>query len=262
MSQTDLASRLKEAINLINNGQRAEARPILLELSRQYPAVEQVWMWLATASDDTNERVTYLSRVLKINPDNERARTAYTRLVGSPPPRLERPREPVISAPPLRMNTSYIIPIIAIVAIALIVVIASFVVLPTLTPAPTPTPLPSQTSTQTPDVSPTPSITPGGPTLTPIIAATLPPTWTPSATFTDAPSSTPFKLPTFTPQPYKSPTKSFAEIPTLTAIPTITPGGPSLTPRPSRTPKNSEKTATAKAATQLAEETLTETPTP
>ena len=49
MGQPGLATRLNEAITLINAGRRAEARTILLDLSKQYPAAEQVWLWLATA---------------------------------------------------------------------------------------------------------------------------------------------------------------------------------------------------------------------
>src|SRR5579872_3286085 len=82
MSQSDLTNRLNEAIRLVKAGQRPEARAILLGLSQQYPDLEQVWMWLATATDDTADRAQYLRRVLTINPRNDKARTALNRLTG------------------------------------------------------------------------------------------------------------------------------------------------------------------------------------
>src|SRR5258706_7770232 len=85
MSQSDLADRLNQAITLVRAGRRDEARAILIPLSQQYPNLEQVWLWLATASEDTQERITYLRRVLDINPNNDRARQAYARLTGEAP---------------------------------------------------------------------------------------------------------------------------------------------------------------------------------
>src|SRR5512143_401621 len=83
MSQAELSSRLNEAIALINARQFAQAREILLDLSRRYPDLEIVWMWLSAAAEDTQEKITYLRRVLAINPANERARTALLNLTGS-----------------------------------------------------------------------------------------------------------------------------------------------------------------------------------
>ncbi len=60
MMQPDMVTRLNRAIDLINAGRRAEARTILLELSQQNPNAEQVWMWLSAASENTEDRITYL----------------------------------------------------------------------------------------------------------------------------------------------------------------------------------------------------------
>src|SRR5260221_14151668 len=105
MSQPDLADRLNQAIDLVRAGKREEARAILIPLSQQYPNLEQVWLWLASASEDTQERINYLRRVLDINPRNERARQAYTRLTGEAPAgrggsgRTAGPPSPAVAPP-------------------------------------------------------------------------------------------------------------------------------------------------------------------
>lgn len=233
MSQSDLTTRLNQAINLVNAGRRAEAREILLDLSRQYPQLEQVWMWLATASDDTQERAEYLRQVLNINPYNDKARAALSRLTGQaiPPPSASRSGSAANSTSfSTRRLESWLIAILALIIIVLIVV-ALAAGLPTLlTPRPTATATPTvPTATATPTLryTYTPSITPGGPTLTPYIPPTLPPTWTASptekATGTFTPSNTPTASMTFTASP------TFVKV---TRPPTITPGGPTFTEVP------------------------------
>jgi CSLREA domain-containing protein len=92
-------------------------------------------------------------------------------------------------------------------------------------------------------VTPTPTITPGGPTLTPTI--TLTPTSTPTVTST----------PTITSTPTNTATRTSTATPTATATstPSITPGGPTLTPTSTPT-----QTATA---TRTPTPTITLTPT-
>ncbi|NOG48290.1 MAG: hypothetical protein HND48_01715 [Chloroflexi bacterium] len=41
---------------------------------------ELAWIWLATVAINANERRDYLRRVLEINPRNQRAREALSRL--------------------------------------------------------------------------------------------------------------------------------------------------------------------------------------
>src|SRR5262249_40779279 len=86
MAQSDPVNRLNEAIVLINAGQRAEARTILLDLSKRYPTMELAWLWLAWVREDTEKRISYLRKVLSINPNNEKARAALTRLARVEPP--------------------------------------------------------------------------------------------------------------------------------------------------------------------------------
>src|SRR5215831_3116297 len=105
MAQSDPVNRLNEAIALINAGQRAEARTILLDLSERYPTMELAWLWLASVTEDTEERIGYLRKVLSINPNNDKARAALTRLTGTElpaPPQAATspaPEDGPISAP-------------------------------------------------------------------------------------------------------------------------------------------------------------------
>jgi hypothetical protein len=239
MSQPDMATRLNEAINLINAGRREEARTILLALSEQYPRVEQIWMWLVATTDDTEARLSYLRRVLDINPNNEKARAAYTRLTGETLPIRETPA----SSPPApsistRSIETLVIGVLIFVLIAVAVVVVATVATQLLNPRPTPTPAPSLTPVPTQTFTSTPSITPGGPTLTFIPGKTLPPSWTPAPTSTPAPTRT--RPPTLTPLPSPTPSPTIELRPTITHLPTFTPGGPLL---PTSTPVFSETPA-------------------
>src|SRR5689334_12849597 len=200
MSQPDLADRLNQAIDLVRAGRREEARAILLPLSQQYPNLEQVWLWLATASEDTQERITYLRRVLDINPRNERARQAYTRLTGEAPAgRSSSGRAAGASG---RGIDAWLVAILALVAIIAVILVISAIAAPLLNPPPPPTHIPTTIPSRTPKVTgptSTPSITPGGPTLTPFVTGTLPPLWTATDTWTPAPTNT--RRPTSTPLP-------------------------------------------------------------
>ncbi len=238
MSQPDMATRLNEAINLINAGRREEARTILLALSEQYPRVEQIWMWLVATTDDTEARLSYLRRVLDINPNNEKARVAYTRLAGEAPPLRETPAPPPAPSASTRSIETLVIGVLIFVLIAVAVVVVATVATQLLNPRPTPTPVPTLTPVPTSTFTSTPSITPGGPTLTFIPGKTLPPSWTPAPTATPVPTRT--RPPTLTPLPSPTPSPTIELRPTNTRLPTFTPGGP---PLPTSTPVFSETPA-------------------
>jgi hypothetical protein len=219
-SANSLAARLAEAVALVQKGRRAEGRAILLVLSERYPDNELVWMWLATAADDTDERINSLRRVVAINPRNEKARSALLQLTGSgeslPP---IRPEPAPIGTPPdgsgrSPVNTQFVETalIFGLIGAVLLIgaILLSNVVIPRLTP-PTSTNTPPPTNTPIPTVptiTPTPTYTPGGPTVTPLNF--LPPTWTP----TDPPTPRPTRTlaPTLTPNPTATPA-SFFEVP-------------------------------------------------
>src|SRR5215510_14744511 len=153
MSQPDPVNRLNEAITLMNAGQRAEARTILLELSWRYPAMELVWLWLASVTDDTDERIGHLKKVLEIHPHNQKARTALTRLTGvepPPPPPPPATAAPLSSAalPSTRTIETVLIVVLALIALTVVVVVLISLLTVVLTPQPTPTP------TRTPTLTP------------------------------------------------------------------------------------------------------------
>jgi hypothetical protein len=243
MSQSDLANRLNQAISLINAGQRAEGRALLFELSKEYPEVEQIWLWLATTTEDTEQRIESLRRVLAINPRNEKARSALTRLTGEAPPPI--PEAPPAASPgsPMRTLESALIAILGLALIVGLVILVSGVTTNLLTPRPTATFTPSRTFTASATFTRTFTITPGGPTLTPFVGRTLIPTWSPEPTFTRQPTRPPVTR-SITPSPTTTQTvvllPSWTFFPTRTAIPPtasatatsiiVLPGVPTSTP--------------------------------
>lgn len=228
MAQSDPSVRLTEAIRLANSGQPEQARAQLLELTRQYPAMELAWLWLASVTDDSQERVRLLERVLSINPANEKARNALTRLTGSasvppqsqPAPALTVPGTTVARPANAMSMTDMILVIVA--GLVALTVIAGLAVLligrQQAAAIPTPQPTPTASLTATLRYTLTPSITPGGPTLTPIVPNTLPPSWTPAPSETTAPSFTP--APTLTDLPTSTPPPT---VPSVTVIPSAVP---------------------------------------
>ncbi len=263
MGQPDLANRLNEAITLINAGRRPEARAILLDLSQQHPQSESVWMWRAAAAEDTDERISYLRRVLGINPRNDKARAALTRLTGQAPP---APEGLTAASSPQPSGQSIETLLIGILVFALVVgavVLLTAVASNLLNPRPTATPIPSLTHTPLPTLTRTPSITPGGPTLTFPVGRTLPPSWTPQPSNTPAPTRT--LADTLTPLPTFTPSQTPLPRPSWTPLPTFTPGGlglPTRTPSPGPTPTGTLSTPTGtETGTGTVTSTSTATPT-
>lgn len=256
---SDLSSRLNDAISLIKAQRFSEARTLLLELSREYPTAEAIWMWLSAATTDTQEKIGYLQRVLALNPAHEKARSALLNLTGNPdllpplpktPPRPATPAgglpRPSVSLPKIdskavaQIETGLIFVLIG--AVVFILVLGAGTVLRPILNPPTETPTPTHTRTPRPTV----------PTLTPTFTPSLPPSWTPAPPNTPRPTRT--LAPTLTPRP-----TSTAEI-----IPTRTPS-PTLTPPPTNTlvpPTEAPTETPSKTPTTPATETPTRRPSP
>ena len=64
---------LRVGINAAKEGNRAEARLTLLQVTETDPNNETAWLWLASISEYPEELLVFLQNVLKINPENERA---------------------------------------------------------------------------------------------------------------------------------------------------------------------------------------------
>ena len=71
---------LKQGIAVLNEGRKAEARRLLMQVVEQDERSEMAWLWLSGAVDTDEERRTCLENVLAINPDNQAARRGLEQL--------------------------------------------------------------------------------------------------------------------------------------------------------------------------------------
>ena len=69
----ELKPILQKGINAAKNGNRAEAKQILLSVTEAEPDNEDALMWLASISEYPEELLGYLNTVLNFNPHHERA---------------------------------------------------------------------------------------------------------------------------------------------------------------------------------------------
>jgi CheY-like chemotaxis protein len=67
-------------------GSKARARAALREAIALDPGNEQAWLWLAGVTDDPNEGIAYLERVLRLNPASHRARAGIEHFRAKLPP--------------------------------------------------------------------------------------------------------------------------------------------------------------------------------
>lgn len=213
---------LQRAIALIQAGKPDEARPILEAIVTADPERELAWMWLATVSTDRAERIRFLQRVLTINPQNETARAAYTRLTGGPP---EPPPLPPAEPAPRGFRPAGLLIVMAVIAIAVTAVLIALSLrndaeseddaTPAVTLAAPITLTPTSAFSPTPSHTPWPTVTPG-PSPTLVWDSDLP-TWTPSPTDTLVPTQ---RVASWTPRP---PTGTPTEPPpTSTETPAVT----------------------------------------
>lgn len=69
----DVKKMLRSGISLAKEGNRVEARQMLLGVTEVDPNNETAWLWLASISEYPEELLVFLQNVLKVNPENERA---------------------------------------------------------------------------------------------------------------------------------------------------------------------------------------------
>ncbi|HEX3050713.1 MAG TPA: tetratricopeptide repeat protein [Aggregatilineaceae bacterium] len=74
------ADILQRAIQLLQSGQRDQARALFQQVVQAEPNNEMAWLWLASAAADTFEYQRALQEVLRINPANEQARLQLAQL--------------------------------------------------------------------------------------------------------------------------------------------------------------------------------------
>ena len=70
---TEVKNMLRAGIAFAKEGNRADARQLLLRVTESEPANETAWLWLASISEYPEELLVFLQNVLNINPTNERA---------------------------------------------------------------------------------------------------------------------------------------------------------------------------------------------
>ena len=64
---------LQRGIKAAQDGNRSEAKQVLLRVTEIEPRNENAWMWLASISEYPEELLGYLNNVLSVNPANDRA---------------------------------------------------------------------------------------------------------------------------------------------------------------------------------------------
>ena len=64
---------LEDGITAAKEGDRAEARYLLLRVTEAEPKREEAWFWLASISEYPEELMVFLNNILDINPEHERA---------------------------------------------------------------------------------------------------------------------------------------------------------------------------------------------
>src|SRR5688500_4057390 len=69
----EAANLLRDGIKAAQSGDRAGARSMLLRAAELDPQSEKTWLWLSSISEYPEELLSFLTRVLEINPENERA---------------------------------------------------------------------------------------------------------------------------------------------------------------------------------------------
>lgn len=88
--------KLKQGIAAAQRGDKTAARRLLQQVLSEDRDNELAWIWMASVVDSVDERRACLERVLKINPNNARAKEALRRLGFEPP--SERAADEVPSA--------------------------------------------------------------------------------------------------------------------------------------------------------------------
>ncbi len=68
-----ISQTLQAGIKAAQEGNRAEARQLLLQVAEAEPDNENAWLWMASISEYPEELIIFLTNVLNVNPNNIRA---------------------------------------------------------------------------------------------------------------------------------------------------------------------------------------------
>lgn len=102
MSDTHALSLLKRGIANARAGEKSLARRLLHQSADLNPNNDAVWLWLAVTATTDDEKITYLQRALKLNPQNERVRKTLNQLQAKAARRAPTWKCPLCMAPAAR----------------------------------------------------------------------------------------------------------------------------------------------------------------
>jgi hypothetical protein len=80
MTDATHIDRLMDAIELLKEDRREEARRLLRELIQEDSNFEDAWLWMSIAVDSLDQSSVCLDNVLRVNPDNSQAAGALYRI--------------------------------------------------------------------------------------------------------------------------------------------------------------------------------------
>jgi peptide/nickel transport system permease protein len=110
------SEKIAQAITHIHQGQKEQARQILLALVKANPRNEAAWLWLVETVDNDAERIRVLEQCLKRIPQSQRAQTGLAHLrtkqgqaAAGPSQQTTRSRQPM-AAPPMAAPPAVLAP--------------------------------------------------------------------------------------------------------------------------------------------------------
>ena len=76
---------ITKGIEAVNTGEKITTRKLLGEATRNFPNDERSWGWFYNVAENDTERLQCVKQVLRINPNNTRAKQLLEKLRGSVP---------------------------------------------------------------------------------------------------------------------------------------------------------------------------------
>ncbi|OQY44033.1 MAG: hypothetical protein B6242_13530 [Anaerolineaceae bacterium 4572_78] len=75
-----MTTLLEQGISAAKNGNKKESKRLLHQVLQADSHSERAWLWLSQVANTTGERMSYLEKVLDINPNNVAAQIAWKKL--------------------------------------------------------------------------------------------------------------------------------------------------------------------------------------
>ncbi len=75
MASIPVDQTLQAGISAVQEGDKAQARTLLLQVVEQDDRIERSWYWLSLAVEDAEDKILALENVIVLNPDHEVARS-------------------------------------------------------------------------------------------------------------------------------------------------------------------------------------------